>query len=144
MQIKLFSSVQDHYFLLTKRLKSQWKRGYMVLPILIPAPPTILLHTIIFPLYHPCRSSHMRIPYIKTPFLVLLLSEFIMLYLASDLFEVVDRRAKLVVNELSDEQLASQSLGINFELCWLLLYAFFVFASFESLQYVLSKGSSNQ
>ncbi|KAK9947801.1 hypothetical protein M0R45_003406 [Rubus argutus] len=29
---------------------------------------------------------------------------------AEDLFEVVDRRAKLVVNELSDEQLASQSL----------------------------------
>ncbi|KAK9947827.1 hypothetical protein M0R45_003430 [Rubus argutus] len=32
---------------------------------------------------------------------------------AEDLFEVVDRRAKLVVNELSDEQLASQSLDSN-------------------------------
>ncbi|KAM5547590.1 golgin candidate 1 [Rosa sericea] len=32
---------------------------------------------------------------------------------AEDLFEVVDRRAKLVVNELSDEQLAAQALASN-------------------------------
>lgn len=34
-------------------------------------------------------------------------------FFGSDLFEVVDRRAKLVVSELSDEQSDSQSAGID-------------------------------
>lgn len=42
-----------------------------------------------------------------------------------DLFEVVDRRAKLVVSELSDEHYDVQSPGIDL-ICFMHLLAFFL------------------